>query len=69
MGDDGLEHPHQNTGETAISKTGGAESGAVGAQCGWIDGDLAAIVAAWPSLPAEAWAAILDVVREAGGAD
>lgn len=69
MGDDGLEHPHGNTGETVISEKGGAESGAVGQDLGAFDADLAAVVTAWPNLTAGARAAILDVVREAGGAD
>jgi len=45
----------------------GAESGALGAREAPVDPDLAAVVDAWPTLPAAIKAGILAMVR-AGGA-
>ncbi len=58
-GGTGLERGAETTKETAISETGGAESGALADQ----DSDLAEVVRRWGSLPSEAKAAILAIVK------
>jgi hypothetical protein len=45
----------------------GAECGALGAQNAPLDPDLAAVVDAWPALPAAIKAGILAMVQAAGG--
>jgi hypothetical protein len=47
----GLEQPANSTGNTTRHKSGGADSGALSADCCTIDPDLATIIAAWPTLP------------------
>ena len=65
MGDDGLETTAFPSGNTANSNEGGAESGAVGAENGPIDADLATLIQVWPELPDLTKRAILDAVRTA----
>jgi hypothetical protein len=47
----GLEHPPQNTGNTPISETGGAKSGALSTISAPIDPDLQRLIDSWPDLP------------------
>jgi hypothetical protein len=49
--DTGLEVSPDSPQETAISETGGAESGAVDARNGLNDPALVSLVEAWPTLP------------------
>jgi integrase len=56
VGATGLETPTKSAGNTLVSETGGAESGA-------IDPDLAAVLTAWPTLPEHARRAVLAVVK------
>ncbi len=49
-----------------FSKTGGAESGAVGAQHGPVDAELAQVVEVWPKLPRVVKAGIMTMVRATG---
>jgi hypothetical protein len=49
------------------SENGDAQIGALGAQTGPCDADLAMLVEAWPSLPAAIKAGILAMVRAAAG--
>jgi len=48
-----------------VSELGGAESGAVGAQLGPIDLDLADLIRCWPDLPETLRAGIMAMVRTA----
>jgi hypothetical protein len=43
--------------------SGGAESGAVGADSGHFDADLKTIIDVWPTLPEDTLQAILGLVR------
>ncbi|MGA2035589.1 MAG: hypothetical protein ABSG68_25350 [Thermoguttaceae bacterium] len=54
-------------GKSGFSESGGAKSGALGAQDGAIDPELRAIIDAWPALPDAIKAGILAMVRTAGG--
>ena len=63
MGDEGLEPPQQLQGKTALSETGGTESGTLGAQTALIDPDLQSVVEAWSSLSDGTKKAILALVR------
>ena len=66
----GLEVSSVSKQKIAISKTGGAESGAVDARNGLDDADLQAIVECWPDLPQAVKADIVAMVQAAGdGAD
>ena len=51
MGDTGLEQPPASPQKTAISETGGAESGAVDAPNGLNAPALVSLIEAWPTLP------------------
>jgi hypothetical protein len=62
----GLERVAENTEKNAHFPLGGAESGAVGARSGAIDGGLPSIVEAWPQLPEAVKADILAIVRAPG---
>jgi hypothetical protein len=50
MGPTGVEVPPITYGKTALSTTGGTESGTLAAQLALFDADLQVIVDAWPSL-------------------
>jgi hypothetical protein len=63
----GIELSHESTGKTANSETGGAESGALGAQETLNDPDLAAVVDAWPTLPQPIKAGILAMIGKVAG--
>ncbi len=71
MGPPGLELEnitsyHDNT-LREPEKQGGAESGAVGAKTGDIAPDLAAVINAWPEVPATIRKGILALVRASHG--
>ena len=53
----------------AVSEIGGAESGAVDADCSPIDPDLQSIIERWHDLPEAIKAGILAMVQATGGAD
>lgn len=59
----GLEEGVNSSGNVAVSETGGAESGAVGAQNRVADAELARIIDAWPTLSAEVKTAIVQLVK------
>ena len=61
----GLEPTSFSSGKTPVSGTGGAESGAVGAENAPIDPDLANIIDAWPTLPEGVKAGITAMVEGA----
>ena len=63
MGDAGLEHPPLEHPKTAISTSGGAESGAPDAPKAPQDPDLVLMVKLWPGLPAHIQAAIKALVQ------
>lgn len=67
MGDGGLEPTPFSSGNTPFSETGGAESGAVGARNGTLPPDLAAVVAAWPTLSEAIKTDIVTMVTAADG--
>ncbi len=54
-------------GKSGFSESGGAKSGALGAQGGAIAPELRTIIDAWPALPDAIKAGILAMVRTAGG--
>ena len=62
MGDDGIEHPIETSGNSPIPHQSGAESGAVRAGDAWADRRFAKIADAWPSLPDALKAAILAII-------
>jgi len=66
MGVTGPEHPTKTPTITRVSETGGAESGALGADAPCEDPDLAAVVTAWSELPEAVRVGILAMVRAAG---
>jgi hypothetical protein len=59
MGDEGLEQSAETAKETAISETGGAESGARPNR----DPMLAKVIEAWPGLSSDARRAIVAIVK------
>jgi hypothetical protein len=65
----GIRTGHENGQKTAISSSGGAESGAVGADSGPIDPDLAVIIDAWPTLPEAVRRKVVEMVAQAGRRD
>ena len=64
-GEDGIRTPQENAGKTRASDQGGAESGALGAQHGPIEPDLALLIDRWPTLPDATKAAITTLVMNA----
>jgi hypothetical protein len=62
----GFERPSKNTGNSTVDPQGGAESGALGVRGRPIDPELAAVVDAWPTLPAATRSAILAMIRGVG---
>lgn len=71
----GIEHPQDITEKPGVPESGGAECGALPGDPALRtppttpptdDPDLAAIMAAWPSLPAPVRAGILAMIRVAG---
>ena len=65
MRERGLEPTQETPGKTAIEPDGGAKSGALFQPGGCTDADLAAVVAAWPTLPEDVRQSILRAVQEA----
>jgi hypothetical protein len=63
VGDAGHEHPPLVASKTPISTSGGAKSGARDAPNPIQDPDLAAVVKAWPGLPADIKAAIRTLIQ------
>jgi hypothetical protein len=67
----GCEHPADSAGKSGISQQGGTESGPLGGDLASIrqpaDSDLAAVVEAWPDLPAAIRAGILAMIQAAKG--
>jgi hypothetical protein len=61
----GFEPARFSSGKPAPHNQGGAESGAVGANSGPIDPDLAAVIHAWPTLPEATRRQIAGVVKAA----
>ena len=59
----GFERTQENTGETTVSVEGGAESGALDAENLVTDPDLAAVIAAWPTLSEANRTAILAIIN------
>ena len=59
----GLELLAETNQKTAISKTRGAESGALGAREALEDAELAVIVDAWPKLPESIKGEILTAIK------
>lgn len=59
----GIEHPAQNGGNSLVEGPSGAECGALDAPKAPPDPDLAAVVDAWPALPAAIKAGILAMIR------
>jgi hypothetical protein len=78
MGRAGLEHPTNAAGNTGVSETGGNKSGNIGPVSGDpiapatppppTDPELAAVAAAWPTLPPAIRAGIVAMVAAAGPA-
>ena len=69
----GTEHPTFSSGKPGVAQQGGAKSGALsgdsangGILLGSIDRDLAAIIAAWATLPEAVRGKIVAMVRSAG---
>jgi hypothetical protein len=69
MGDTGLEQGVDSPGKAAFSENGGAESGALGAQSGVTDADLARVIKAWPTLTVAIRAGIVAMVKAAARAN
>ena len=63
----GLEPAPDSSGKTTNRVSGGAESGAVGADFSPVGADLQSIIEAWPKLPESTKAGIIAIVRAAGG--
>jgi hypothetical protein len=63
MGDTGLEQGADSTGKRTVDDQGGAESGAVGAPGFSADSDVAALVAAWPTLSESVKASVLAIIK------
>ena len=70
-GEERIRSPRENTGKTGPSEQSGADSGAdsgaLDAREVPLDSDLAAMVDAWPALPAAIKAGILARIRATGG--
>lgn len=64
---DGTRTPAETTENNACSPENGAESGALHAESGDFNSDLAQLVAAWPSLPRFIKAAILNLLPDSLG--
>ncbi len=67
VGGTGLEPPPKSSGFPGYLPEGGAESGAIGAQNGPIDPELAEVVRAWPTLPPVVKGGIMAMVRAQNG--
>ena len=65
MEDRGFEPTEKIVGITDAAVESGAESGARGAREASIDSRLVAVIGAWPTIPADAKAAILAIVEAA----
>jgi hypothetical protein len=64
VGDAGFELPPQTSGKTALSQTGGTESGTLAAQLAQTDADLQVVIDAWPNLSESTKQAILAMVHQ-----
>ena len=64
----GIRTPLENTGKTGVSDQSGAECGALAAREAPLDPELAAVVDAWPALPAGLRAGILAMIDAAKAA-
>ena len=62
---EGLEHGADSSNKTAISSTGGAESGALAAQLALVAPELLVIAEAWPSLSETTKVRIMAMVKAA----
>ncbi|MCC7086404.1 MAG: hypothetical protein IT427_15495 [Pirellulales bacterium] len=58
----GIELGPQSSGNNGVGNQSGAKSGALGAQKAPLDPDLAAVVDAWPDLPAEVKEAVMGII-------
>lgn len=67
MTGEGAEHPHYSAGKPSILETRGTESGTVGMSAPQLPADLAAVVAAWATLPPAIRAGIVAMVQASGG--
>jgi hypothetical protein len=61
----GIEPGQKSSGNRGVGNQSGAECGALGARDAPLDPDLAAVVDAWPALPAAIKAGILAMIRAA----
>ena len=66
MGPTGVEVPPQTYGKTALSETGGTETGTLAAQLALADADLRMVIDAWAGLSEATKVGILAMVRAAG---
>jgi hypothetical protein len=60
---EGLELPQETPGKTALSATGGTESGTLAAQLALSDADLQVVIDAWPSMSESTKQAILALIQ------
>ena len=65
MAGTGFELSEDSSGNATIANQSGAKCGALGEQNRPIDQDLAAVIQAWPTLPAALKAGILAMVKAA----
>ena len=63
MGPTGVEVPPQNCGKTALSETGGTETGTLAAQSALTDADLRMVIDSWAGLSEATKVGILAMVQ------
>jgi hypothetical protein len=61
--DSRLEVPSQTSGKTALSATGGTESGTLAAQLAQYDADLQVVISVWPSMSESTKQSILALIQ------
>ena len=66
MGPTGVEVPPQNCRKTALSETGGTETGTLAAQLALADAELGMVIDAWAGLSEATKIGILAMVRAHG---